>query len=516
MSTKIRAVIFWMGLMFVLIGYGPQMSRNETRNSQRDYWRSVEAKEDLFQKFVSTNKDSLTPLALLNALAYAGQTQNKFLAQQRWVLLPRKWKNERLLLGASIKGNPDFQKLSTQDFLNLWNQLWLATSAEDRSYLMGSAFNGAWSIMLDPHTKLVPSDFIKDAFNHQGIRKNGLGLMWGRINKEYFVKRVYPESQAEQLGIRRGDRLVSVDRIKASEFDEISLARVLENQRARNRWVQTAHHVLKFERWGGGQNFQVILKPNPNVLSYVRISSIGVVKRIVHVELFRFASGVCEQIHDSFAKMNLRLVNGLILDLRDNSGGEIQEAQCLLELFLGEKTFFSLRFRDGETQPYRGSKPALVHVPMVVLQNSQSGSASEIVSGVLQEFSRATVIGERSFGKGSFQTLVPWTFLPGVTLVETQGLYIFPSGKSPQSVGIYPDIEVDEEFDDPEREEDSYFAPIHRQKNKTDPTHLDSVLKCQSFEPSELERSDLSLRIARGIFYCPYENEKLFKGNRHE
>jgi carboxyl-terminal processing protease len=442
MSTRTIAIIFWTCALLLAVKLGMPVFQIETKTSQKDYWRLISLNEDHFEKIVRANQNQLTPLALLNALAYAGQSRNLILTKGIWKMLPRKASNERELLKSVIAENPNYQQWLTIDFLDRWSELKKRTPQEELSYTTASAINGLWSIQFDPHTKIVPTDFIQDSFSQTGSRRSGLGVILGKKQKDFYVKRVLPQSQAEAAGILRGDKLISLDRINVRTLEEAELNRILDQSGKRFFRNTGSQHSLKFERDGQVHSLTIATELKPR--AYTRYQTLGVIKRVFYIELFRFAEGVCENMSREIRRINFDAMTGIILDLRDNSGGEIKEAQCVLELFLGEKNFFSLKFRDNSQQIVKGQAPQLTQLPLVVLQNSQSGSSSEIVSGVLQELGRAIVVGERSFGKGSFQTLGEWKLWPKVTLVETQGLYLFPSGSSPQSIGVYPNIFVED------------------------------------------------------------------------
>lgn len=148
---------------------------------------------------------------------------------------------------------------------------------------------------------------------------------------------------------------------------------------------------------------------------------------------------------ESLRQQNGGKINGLVLDLRRNPGGSLDEAVALSDLFLSEGQIVSQRGRTrGETIFYRAESvyrgDVAPGVPMIVLIDAGSASASEIVAGALQDHKRALIMGERSFGKGSVQTLLPLT--RDAALKLTTALYYTPSGRAVQEGGIKPDIRV--------------------------------------------------------------------------
>lgn len=136
-------------------------------------------------------------------------------------------------------------------------------------------------------------------------------------------------------------------------------------------------------------------------------------------------------------------VKGYILDMRNNPGGLLEQSISVADLFLEEATVVSTKGREGKQESVFSSKPGsiITNIPLVVLINNGSASASEIVAGALQDNKRALIVGTKSFGKGSVQAIIP---LPGYGAIRlTTSLYYTPSGRSIQAEGIIPDIIVE-------------------------------------------------------------------------
>ena len=133
---------------------------------------------------------------------------------------------------------------------------------------------------------------------------------------------------------------------------------------------------------------------------------------------------------------------GIILDLRNNPGGLLDQAVGLVDLFVDDGEIVSQKGRDASEERSYTAKASttITHAPMVVLVNGGSASASEIVSGALQDLKRAVIVGEKTFGKGSVQVILPITDDEAVKL--TVARYYLPSGRTIQAVGITPDIQV--------------------------------------------------------------------------
>ena len=151
--------------------------------------------------------------------------------------------------------------------------------------------------------------------------------------------------------------------------------------------------------------------------------------------------------------------------------------------------------------------------PMVVLVNSASASAAELIAGGLQEYKRALVIGEMTFGKGTFQESEEWLLNEKISLYKTQGLYLLPSRNSTQLVGIKPNVELHAELSPVKRESAAFFNPVSIQKNKYAKLKANEVVEfftyTQCFDADNFETEDIYLRESVRYLSCAQFNEKL-------
>ncbi|MBQ2517146.1 MAG: S41 family peptidase, partial [Desulfovibrio sp.] len=181
------------------------------------------------------------------------------------------------------------------------------------------------------------------------------------------------------------------------------------------------------------------------------------------IRLTRFSEKTTDELKDALAKAGRESktaggIKGIVLDLRSNPGGLLNQAVGVSDAFLSEGTIVSIKGRSRVAARTYTAKPqdTDVHVPMVVLVNAGSASASEIVAGALRDQKRAVIVGERSFGKGSVQNIIPLADGSGLKL--TVALYYTPNGSSIQAEGIVPDIEVPFEPQDKDADDSGFMV----------------------------------------------------------
>ncbi|HBU36670.1 MAG TPA: peptidase S41, partial [Planctomycetaceae bacterium] len=193
-------------------------------------------------------------------------------------------------------------------------------------------------------------------------------------------------------------------------------------------------------------------------------------------------------------------LKGLVLDLRNNPGGLLGQAVSVADTFIEDGTIVYIQGKDSANRKdfYASKNASEVKVPVVVLINAGSASASEIVAGALQDHKRALIMGERSFGKGSVQTIIPMTDGSGIKL--TTALYYTPNGRSIQAKGIEPDLRIP--FLAPTADEDKAMRKRFTVREKDLSRHLENGSEPQKVKDKDAELSkerleqDNQLRMA--------------------
>ena len=308
----------------------------------------------------------------------------------------------------------------------------------DEEKLIQSAINGMLT-SLDPHSNFM----VAEEFDSMRVQTRGeFGGLGIEVTQENgFVKVVTPidDTPAEKAGVQAGDFITKVD-------GEPTLGMTLNDAVDLMRGPIGSEIIITIVREGTDEPFDItIIRDQIKVkAARVRIEGDTIVMRV---------SGFTEQTHKNLKEGitkqiekagGIKKVSGFVLDLRNNPGGLLTQAVLVSDAFLEKGEIVSTRGRNSQDSDRRNATPGDLTSgkPLVVLINGGSASASEIVAGALQDHHRAVVIGTRSFGKGSVQTIMPLQSGSGIKL--TTARYYTPSGRSIQALGVSPDIVVEQ------------------------------------------------------------------------
>ncbi len=288
---------------------------------------------------------------------------------------------------------------------------------------------------LDPHSSYLDASSFDDLQVHTTGEFGGLGIEVGM--EDGFVKVISPidDTPAQRAGIEAGDMIIKID-------DTTLKGLSLNDAVSRMRGPKGSKIVLTIVREGHEQPFDVTLVRDTIKVRSVRTELMDKAFLYVRIAQFQVNTGkdLTKAVQDAQKK---QAIKGIILDLRNNPGGVLQASVEVADAFLdGGKVVYTEGRMAHSNVTYNAEPGDLTHgLPLVVLINEGSASASEIVAGALQDHRRALLIGTRSFGKGSVQTVIPITDEKAVKL--TTALYFTPNGRSIQAQGIEPDLVVE-------------------------------------------------------------------------
>jgi len=343
----------------------------------------------------------------------------------------------RSLLGDAVAAPAD-----TYKNLNLFGDVFDKVRTDyvekpDENKMTEAAINGML-MSLDPHSSYMNAKGFKDMRAQTEGKFGGLGIEV--TQEEGVVKVVAPidDTPASRAGILSGDLIVGIDE---ESVQGMTLGQAVDKMRGE---VNTP---VKLTIWRGGKEKQKI--EVKLVRAEIHVKSVKWHKQgddVGYIRISSFSEDTAEGLKTAMTKIQDEIpgdkLKGYVLDLRNNPGGLLDQSIQVVNDFIDHGEIVSTRGRNAdETMRYNAHAGDLSKgKPVVVLINGGSASASEIVSGALQDHKRATLIGTRSFGKGSVQTIIPLGGPSAGALRLTTARYYTPSGRSIQAKGIDPDI----------------------------------------------------------------------------
>lgn len=328
---------------------------------------------------------------------------------------------------------------------------------------------------LDPHSSLLPPEAFEDLQIDTKGKFTGIGIHI--TMKDGFVTVISPieDTPAYKAGIIAQDRIIKVDGKPVKDLREaVNMMRGPKGTRV----------AVTIARQGEKEpiDFELVR----DVIPIVSVKEVDLKPGYSYIRLSQFSGSTTKELEAALQKMESAKVpmKGLILDLRNNGGGLLNQAIKVSDLFLEEGKILSIKGRDQKnTKEYMATPDTVSRkYPIVVLINSGSASASEIVAGALQDQKRALILGTTSFGKGSVQTVE--TLRDGSGLKLTIARYYTPSGRSIQAKGIEPDIVLKHKRIDPNESQEEGLL-----KEKDLLNHLEAEPDKKKNQKSEPKKS---------------------------
>lgn len=322
-----------------------------------------------------------------------------------------------------------------RSFADVYHQIRMGYVEEiDDSTLLEYAIQGML-MGLDPHSTYLTGDAFQSMEESTKGEFTGLGIEVGM--EDGYVKVISPidGSPAEEAGLQSGDIILKLDK---APVKGMSLNEAIDIMRG----PKGTDITLTIGRPGESQPFEVVLTRDVIRMASVRKRWLEPGYGYIRVAQFQHRTG--DDVRRALQKlMDEQDIKGLVLDLRNNPGGLLRASVDVAGLFLdgGNVVYTEGRIANADMRYDAAPVDASNGTPLIVLINSGSASASEIVAGALQDHGRAVIMGTRSFGKGSVQTVLPLSEDRAVKL--TTALYFTPKGRSIQAEGIEPDIQVE-------------------------------------------------------------------------
>ena len=291
---------------------------------------------------------------------------------------------------------------------------------------------------LDPHSAYMAGQEYDALQETTSGEFGGLGIEVGRENG--YIKVISPidDTPADRAGIEAGDLIIQIDNKPLRELTPEEAANMMRGEPGTEVTVTIARE--------GMEPFELSVVREVIAITSVRSRILEPGYAYVRIAQFRLNTG--EELEDELRELYAEHgeLKGVVLDLRNNPGGVLQASVRVVDAFIEDGSIVSTKGRlGGNDMTFSASLATIApDVPLAVLVNNGSASASEIVAGALQDHGRAVVMGTQSFGKGSVQTVLPLDDTRAIKL--TTSIYYTPSGRSIQAQGITPDIIVDDAF----------------------------------------------------------------------
>jgi carboxyl-terminal processing protease len=312
--------------------------------------------------------------------------------------------------------------------------------------LTDGAIRGMVNSLGDPFTQYVEPSLARIIQQDISGKFEGIGATLRSVQSAVQIVRVFPSSPAEKAGVQSGDFIESVDGRNVNGLGTNEVAALV-------RGTKGTVVTLMLRREGRDKAFEIKITRDEINIPLVTSRMIGPKNDIAYVSLFDFSAQANKQLSEDLKALLDKKPRALVFDLRDNPGGLLSQSVEVGDIFLKRGAFVIERdFKGNRKQTDTTDTGIAQDIPMVVLVNGGSASAAEIVAGALQDYGRARVIGETTFGKGSVQS--PQQLPNGGQLRVTIERWYTPKDRAINGVGVKPDIVVGRTADDQKANKD--------------------------------------------------------------
>ncbi|MBI4667325.1 MAG: PDZ domain-containing protein [Nitrospinae bacterium] len=339
------------------------------------------------------------------------------------------------------------------------------------SKLVEGAINGMLRT-LDPHSSYMTPEVFKEMQVETEGEFGGIGIEITIDNGQLMVVAPMEETPAWRAGVKPGDRIVKVNGAPTHEMTLMEAVRKMRGKKG-----STVVITIMRDGFDEPKDFNIVR----DIIKVASVKSQMLPDKWGYIRIRSFSKDTGEETARSLEELKNQGMKGLVLDLRNDPGGLLNQAVEVSEQFLkkGELIVYTKGRMPNQNMRFTAQKTVDKDTyPMVALVNNGSASASEIVAGALQDLKRAIVVGTQTFGKGSVQTIIPLKGDAGLRL--TTARYYTPSGRQIQGVGITPDIVVEQ----PDEEK----AEAEQKAKEKKPSHLRERDLQNSLDSDKLEK----------------------------
>jgi carboxyl-terminal processing protease len=321
------------------------------------------------------------------------------------------------------------------NIINIIQQKFVGKKNPTKQELYEYAMTGIVNGLDDPYSEYLTKKDLESFTEDLDGEYVGVGMS---IDKKkdapLVVVSPFIGSPAAKAGIKIGDKVVKVDKTDIIPLNATETVNLLKGKQGTKVEVEVVREGVK----------------NPFTVAIIRdtiklemVESKMLENQIGYVSLLKFGNHTGAELKKHIEELQAQGMKGLILDLRTNPGGSLKEAQDISSLFINQDLVVYLKYKNGQETRYNRTMPNLGNFPLIVLVNGGSASASEIVTGAIKDYKRGTIIGQKTFGKGIVQEVMPLEGGDAIKLTVAQ--YFTPNGNYIHEKGIEPDIKVDME-----------------------------------------------------------------------
>lgn len=305
----------------------------------------------------------------------------------------------------------------------------------DPEVVIRGAINGMMKA-LDPHSTFMTAEQYEDLKIDTKGTFSGLGIVITIQDDMITVVAPIEDKPAFMAGVKAGDKIIKIDGETTKDFTIMDAVHALRGERG----TKVTITVIR-EDEDGSIDFEIVR----DLIEIKSVKYRTYYNDIVYIRISSFQETTTDELNDAFKEMKLKdaALKGIVLDLRNNPGGLLDQSIKVSDMFLKSGLIVSSKGREeGSEYTYKANDDGFEpECPVIILINSGTASAAEIVSGALHDNKRAVLLGTQTFGKGSVQTVVP--LKDGSALKLTVAKYYTPAGESIQAKGITPDIAVE-------------------------------------------------------------------------
>ena len=347
--------------------------------------------------------------------------------------------------------------------------------------LMQGAIKGMLESLDDPHSSYFTKEELKSFQEDIKGKYVGVGMViQKKVNEPLLVVSPIEDGPAYKVGIKPKDKITEID--GESTY-------TLTSEECTKRLKGKANTTVKVKVFREINNTTKVFELKREVIELKYVKSKMLDNEIGYLRLTQFGDNVYDDMKKSLEDLQAKGMKALVLDLRSNPGGELSQSIKIASMFIDKGRIVSTK------QIYQREGKYFGDFPLVVLINGGSASASEIVSGALKDHKRAVLVGEKTFGKGSVQTLLPLPDGDGIKI--TIAKYYTPSGETIDGTGIEPDTKVEDK--DYYLISDSTITNVDEREQKESKKELIKTVKGEKAAEEVDKHKDIQLEVGKGI-----------------